>query len=167
MEPLFKISYVRDKKWLKFLYKIMLFRRPIMIIFNVLILLYFVFGIAFSVVNHYVEFVFLGIPLLWFIYIYFVYNRSVNIALKRDLEIHGKPIETSMFITDENIRYVQSTGAEFFTNYSDIKKVIRTNQYVVFYTKTKLYCAFKDDDFSVGNIEEFLLYLKNKGIKVK
>ncbi len=97
----------------------------------------------------------------------FIYIRNVNITLKRDLEMHGKPVEVTVIVTDENITSLQSTGTEIHLNYADVKKAFHTKKYIYLQTKTNLLCSFKKEGFSIGNEVGFLMFLRNKGIKIK
>ena len=87
--------------------------------------------------------------------------------IKRDIEMHGKPIEVSVAVSDECIKQTQSTGSEFTLKYIDVKKVVKTKKYIYLQSKAKLLYSFKIDSFSVGSVEEFLKFLSDKGIKVK
>ncbi len=103
----------------------------------------------------------------WFGYIAVLYAKSVKSIIKRDLEVHSKPIEITVVVTDEAIKQINSTGSETALNYGDIKKVVKTKKYIYLISKTNMYYTFKRDSFSVGDEKEFIGFLKSKGIKAK
>ena len=167
MEKLFENKYTRDKEWAKDAYSYIHFRRPIIIVFDVLFALYLIIGVFNSITTRIIDWYFITIPFIWCILIVFLYSKNVNTILKRDLELHGKVIEVNVTVTKDLIIQSQSTGSEFQLNYCDIKKVVRTKKYIYLCSKTNMLYSFKRDSFSIGVADDFLLFLKNKGINVK
>ena len=101
------------------------------------------------------------------LFIAFMYRKNVVTMIKRDQEIHGKEIEVNLTVTEELIKQSQSTGSEFQLNYRDIKRAIKTKKYIYLWSKTNMLYSLKLDSFSVGTADDFLIFLRNKGIKVK
>lgn len=165
MEILFENKYTRDKEWAKDVYSYIYFRRPIIIVFDVLFALYFIVGI-YLIFTSSVYWSYIFTPLVWYALTIFLYWRNVNTVIKRDLELHGKAIEVIVTVTDDIIKQSQSTGSEYQLNYNDIKRVIKTKKYICLWSKTNMLYSFKKDSFSIGSAEDFLFFLKNKGIKV-
>ena len=85
--------------------------------------------------------------------------------MKRDIELHGKAIEVDMYVTDEAIDMKQSTGSVTTLKYTDIKKVVKTSKFYYVWSKSNMLYTFKKSGFSKGNAEEFLSFLRDKGIK--
>lgn len=155
-------------------YRYFYFRRPFAIFLNVFFVLYFILGVLYFIldisgliVTTSMYWLWIAISLIWYVLLLFRYNINVKTVILRDLEIHGKPIEVTASVTDEVIRYKQSTGSELQLNYIDIKKVIQTKQYIYLRSKTNLLYPFKKDSFSIGNEKEFITFLRNKGMKLK
>ncbi len=167
MEILFENKYTRNKEWAKDVYGYMYFRRPIIIVLYILFAIYMFLGIYNSITYNIVNWTYILIPIIWCVFGAFLYKRNVNTVIKRDLELHGKEIEVTVTVTENIIKQSQSTGSEFQLNYSDIKKVVQTKKYLYLWSKTNLLYSFKRSSFSCGNADEFLLFLKNKGVKVK
>lgn len=167
MEILFENKYSRDKEWAKDIFGYLNIRRPLTIVLDVFFSLYLVAGIYRLVADKVVEFGFFIAPLLWVALMLYIYNKNVRVTLKRDLEIHGKPIEIAVTVTDEIIRQTQSTGSEFQLNYIDIKRVVITKKYIYLWSKANLLYSLKKDAFLVGSSEEFLAFLKSKGVMVR
>ncbi|MGN0518033.1 MAG: YcxB family protein [Acutalibacteraceae bacterium] len=174
MEILFENKYTRDEEMVKDIYRYFYFRRPFAIFLNVLFVLYFILGVLYFIldisgliVTTSTYWFLIAIPPIWYVLLLFRYNINVKTAIQRDLEIHGKPIEVTVSVTDEVIRYKQSTGSELQLNYIAIKKVIQTKKYIYLRSKTNLLYPFKKDSFSIGNEKEFITFLNNKGMKLK
>ncbi len=167
MEILFKNNYTRDKEWAIDIYRYIYFRRPIMIAFFVLFAFYLIWGIYDSIVGNSFNWCFVSLSLVWAALVILLYNKNVKTIIKRDIEIHGKAIEVTVTVTDESIKQTQSTGSEYQLNYNDIKMAVHTKNYIYLWSKTNLLYSFKKDSFSIGNKEDFLIFLKNKGIKVR
>ncbi len=167
MEILFENKYTRDKEWAKDVYSYIYFRRPIIIVLDIIFALYILIGIYNSITSNVIDWVHILIPIVWCLFGVLVYSRNVNTVIKRDLELHGKAIEVTVTVAEDIIKQSQSTGSEFQFNYCDIKKVVKTKKYIYLWSKTNMIYSFKSDSFSLGTVEEFLMFLKNKGLKVK
>ncbi len=167
MDVLFENSHIRDKEGTKDVYGYICFRRPIIIVFYVIFALHILANIynAIAIDIYYGYYIFF--PVIWVALVVFLYNKRVNTTIKRDLELHGKAIEFTLRVTEDMIKLSQSTGSEFQINYRDIKKVVQTRKYIYLWSKTNMLYPFKKDAFTVGNADEFLLFLKNKGMKLK
>lgn len=168
MEILFENSYIRNKEWAKAVYGYITFCRPFMIACNVYFVLYIVFAVVrliiFRDIDMYLMYSFI-LPIIFVFSQVCAYAQNIKITLNRDLEAHGKHIEVRTSATDECLTIVQSTGSETRLNYADVKKAIQIKKYIFLQTKTKLLYTFKKDGFSVGKEEDFLEFLRNKGVK--
>lgn len=167
MEILFENKYTRDKEWAKNVYSYIHFRRPIIIVFDVIFALYLIIGVFNSITTRSIDWYHILIPIIWFILVVLIYARNVKTVIKRDLELHEKAIEVNIKVTEDLIIQVQSTGSEFQLNYCDIKKVVQTKKYIYLWSKTNMLYSFKKDSFTRGNLEEFLCFLEKKGIKFR
>ncbi len=168
MDILFENKYTRDNKWAKDVYGYLNFRRPLHIAFYVFFGLFISFHLfMFFVYGNIASLIYLIIPAFWFAFVIMMYFKNIRITMQRDMEMHGKPIEISVMVTDEIITQKQSTGSELKLNFSDIKKAVVTKNYIYLWSKTNLIYSFKKDGFIVGNAADFLTFLKSKGIKVK
>ena len=167
MDVLFENRYIKDKEGTKDVYSYIYFRRPIIIVFYVIFALHILANIynAIAIDIYYGYYIFF--PVIWVALVVFLYNKRVNTTIKRDLELHGKAIEFTLRVTEDMIKLSQSTGSEFQINYRDIKKVVQTRKYIYLWSKTNMLYPFKKDAFTVGNTDDFLLFLKNKGMKIK
>lgn len=166
METLFENTYTRDGEWAKDCYGYIYFRRPIVIVLDVLAVLYLVWGVYDLAVNSVINA--LGIfPFFWAVMSVLLYRKNCKLTMQRDFEMHGRPIEMTTTLTNKGIAISQSTGALYRISYTDIKKVVQTKKYIYLWSKTNMFYPMKKDGFSVGNGEELLRFLRNKGIKAK
>lgn len=163
MEILFQNNYVRNREFVRAVLVNSLFRHPFIIAIDV----FFGLNLVFSLMRETIEVFSVLFPIIWFATKVLIFIKNVNIVLKRDLEMHGKPVEITMTVLNDNIRQRLSTGSETRFNYTDIKRAVQTKKYIYLFTKSKLILSFEKDSFSIGNEHEFLLFLKNKGVKVK
>lgn len=164
METLFENKLMRDAEWAKDCYGYIYFRRPIMIVLDVLAVLYLIWGVYDLVVNSVINVVII-FPVFLVVLTTLVYRKNSKMSLKRDFEVHGKAIEIVTTVTDKGVEMSMSTGALYRVSFNDIKKVVQTKKYIYLWSKTNTLYPLKKDSFSVGSAEDFLLFMRNKGIK--
>lgn len=167
MEVLFENKYTRDKEWAKDIYGYIYFRRPMMIVLSIIFLLYLLIGIYNLMIACAVDWFYIFFPVAWYAYIAFSYRRIARTVINRDLEMHGKAIEVTVTVSEDVIKQTQSTGSEFQLNYGGIKRAVQTKKYVYLWSKTNMLYSLKKESFSLGSTDDFIFFLKNKGIKVK
>lgn len=167
MEVLFTNSYTRDEKLIKEIYRYEYFRRKLLIIFDIVVILSLLSNILILVVEKKCYWgVFILAP-LYFLYKFFCYWRQVRIIIKRDQEVHGKEISVETIVTNEYIQNTASTGTVNKLEYENIRNVVQTNNLILLRSKANLVYIFQKDAFTIGNAEDFIKFLKDKGIKVK
>ena len=167
METLFENSYVRDEKMLKEIYKYLFFKRKSMIVSYIILLLCFLANLLMALFDGFFNyFILIFIPLFLAIR-FFTYIRTVKIVLKRDAEMHDNEILIEAIATNEFIQNTASNGSVIKLEYDKIKRVTQTKEFILLLSKAKLIYIFKKDAFTKGTPEDFIVFLKNKGIKVK
>lgn len=167
MEVLFENSYTRDEKLIKEIYRYEYFRRKLLIIFDIVMILCLLSNILILVVEKKCYWgVFILAP-LYFFYKFFCYWRQVRMILKRDQEVHGKEISVETIVTNEYIQNTASTGAVNQLAYDNIQNVVQTKNLILLRSEANLVYIFQKDAFTIGNAEDFIRFLKDKGIKVK
>ena len=167
MEILFKNSFVKTEDWIKECNHYSLFRRPLFVAFHILSILVLCFGIYKILFLHLIDIVILFIPIWWFFVVFVLYFRMNKITLKRNQEIYGNNGEVVSEVTKDSIKQIHSNGSQYQIYYDTIKKVHITKKYILLHSKANILYTFKKDGFSVGNEEEFLMFLRNKGIRIK
>jgi len=166
MELLFENRYTRDALWAKDSARYIYFCRPSVILVDILAVLYFAWGVYGCAVSGAFYFLRFFIPIYWGILLFALYRKNSNLVLERDFEVHGRAVEVVLSVGSKEIELRQSTGALYRLSFCDIKKVVQTEKFIYLWSKTNTLYPLKKDGFSVGNPEEFLGFVGNKGIRV-
>lgn len=169
-QPLFTNSYVRDEELAKEFYRYSYFGKPVHKIFAAI----YIFLLAMSVF----AFVKDGNPemLIYCIVIIalvvgmliWVYKRSVKAMLAQsEILLSGElpALEFSFF--DNEIKTKATSGEELTVSYEKIKRVQTTKNLILLSIGMNMFFILKKDAFVLGSYESFVIFLKNKGIKVK
>lgn len=167
MDILFENSYTRNKELLKEIYCYHYFKRKSMIVALVALFICFVTNVllAFFGDAHNLELIIL-LPLFFAFHIY-LYNFQIITTLKRDKEVQGKEIVVQTIVTDDFIQNTSSTGAINKLEFNKIKKAVQTKNLILLMSDAKLFYIFRKDTFTKGNKDDFISFLKYKGIKIK
>ena len=167
MEILFKNSYTRNKELAKEIYRFYYFQRKWLVVIYILFALSFLSNIVLAAVGEsYNIGVLIFVP-LFVVLQFYCYFYQVNTMLKRDDEVHGKEIEVKTIVTDNFIQNTASTGSVNQIEYDKIRNAIQTKNMILLRSKANLIYIFRKDTFEIKTKEEFISFLKAKGIKVK
>lgn len=167
METLFENSYIRNKAFVKEFYRYYYFEKSSVMIAYSVILLSFLISIFLAVFcGIYNWFVFSVVPLLFLFQLY-RYFYQVNIILKRDRELAEEDITVHVAATEDFIQNTTSLGAVGRLGYDKIKVVEQTKNLILLYSKEESVFIFAKNSFEKGTKEEFIAFLKAKGIRVK
>jgi len=167
MEILFKNNYTRTKELAKEFYGYLLFGSPLSIVLNILMVVALVEGIIVTALNNLEGITWTVIIFFLIVYRVYTYFYAVKMMIKRDLEVNGKEIEIEITVTNEHIMSVSTRKDENMLEYGNITKVFQTKNLILVKTKAKLVHIFRKDSFTVGNKDDFIVFLKDKGITVK
>ena len=92
-----------------------------------------------------------------------LYIRTVNLAVKRELEAGGGVFPRRTFrIFEDRIHMRSSTGGEYLVPLSSVKSVRCTKSYIQINTEAKMILVLHRDGFTVGNFEECAGFLRSK-----
>lgn len=167
MEPLFENVYVRDEKVLKEYLGWMLMRRPIDYFLYIVAGVYFVESVVMWFWLEYFN------PFIWILLAVVAalkvigWHRSVKLTLQRDLELNGgEPVQLEIAVTEDAIRAQTRQDAPEIL-FSSIKKVTQTKNLIILISKARLAFVLTRDGFTRGTADEFLKFLRDKGLKVK
>ena len=166
MDILFENKYVNSEEITKEIYMYCYFKRPIWIAVDVFVVLNFLAGFGYLIFEKSLNFcIFAPIIILWQFYLY---RRAVRITSKRIHEIYSeKSTEIQTFVTGENIKMNFSTVAVYEIAYSKFKKAIQTQNLIILFSETNLIYILHKDAFTKGSPEEFISFIKAKGIKIR
>lgn len=166
MDILFKNKYARNKEIVKELYRYQYFQRGFFMFFNTLICLSVLANIVIILLGVLSAISNLILGLLLLFYPVFCYFTQVKMLLKRDKEIFGKEPEIEVIITDE---YMKDANNEKTApiEFDKIKVVKQTKNLILIRTKARLIYILPKDTFTVGSKDEFIDFLRKKGVVVK
>lgn len=167
MEILFENSYVRDKELAKDIYSYYYLKRKELVVYYVLISLAFIANILIALFEKIYNWGFIILFPLLFLFQLYCYFRQVNAVVKRDEEVHGKGIEVKTIVTNEYIQNTAATGAVNKLGYDKIRYAVQTKNLILLRSKANLIYIFRKDTFTKGTLDDFVTFLRAKGIKVK
>ena len=161
MEILFENTYTRTEASAKEIFRYFFFKRKLLIALGVLFLLTLI-------LNAYAGDWMIVIMLCVFFVLFFAfgYSRNVNLIIRRDEEISPNPITVSTVVTDGYIQPSTSLGSVYKIYFRDIKQAAQTKNYILLTTKAMQILAFRKAGFSKGTPEEFIAFLRTKGLKI-
>lgn len=172
-EILFENSHVRDKATVKEMYSYEFFKKPKQIVLFALLAFFVILYVGVNIW----EYVYYGIwSMEYWIFVpwllislleFLMYKVSVKTTLKRDLEVCGKELEAKFKVTSDSIIGESMTGSVTETGFDKIKSAVQTKNLIILRSKANLLFVFRKDGFSIGTKEDFVAFLKNKGIKVR
>ena len=96
-----------------------------------------------------------------------VYNLANKLAANMASALPDQNGKLVTEVTDACITLFSPDGEQSKLSYDAVEKCSLTKNYILLYTNEKTVFAFKKDGFSVGSANEFLAFLKEKGIKIK
>jgi hypothetical protein len=95
------------------------------------------------------------------------YHSQVKAMVQRDKEMSGgKPLCCEISVSENEIT-LSALESRSSVAMSNIKSAFETENYIVVLTKARLMFIFKKDSFTKGNLDDFIAFLKERGIKVK
>ena len=159
---LFESRYVSDEQWFNEIYGYIYLRRPInLIIAGILavysILMIFIFKSATLLV---VTIVLVAVRLA-------MYSVAKKREPARIKEMYGENVGVIASVFDDCIRYSTTSGNNFRVHYTDMKAVESTEHYILIFSKTNSIYTLKKEWFTHGNANDFMNFMRSKGIKVK
>lgn len=166
METLFENKYVRDESIMKEVYQYFYFKRPLYLILDTIIGLVFVANLAMWLSGNGINYVILLAVPLFILVRFIIYRGAVDMLMKQDKDMYkGKPVKVQNYVTEHGIKTVIFKGVNNIL-YHNIKKVIQTKHLIVLCAQNNAMYVFKQDSFTKGTMEEFVAFLKEKGLKV-
>ena len=167
MDILFKNSYVKSKDDIKDFYRFYCFKRKWIIAFDIMIGISFCANVLSALLGYsYNISVFVGtalfVALQFFSYFYLVKKIET-----RDRNLYQGEIKVELAATNDYIRMLSSAGLDRQLGYDAITGVIQTKKLIFICSNDKLAYFIRKDSFEIGSEEDFLLFLKSKGVQVK
>ncbi len=169
MEVLFENQFICSKDYYKEYYKYSYFKKPIMLVLNIILCICFTINVLFMIfpklsnTNIYTAQLYIANVLVILCVEIYIYIKNVNLAYNRDLERNkGKSIQIKLLVTKDNINVLSDLEKGTNIEFKNIEKAIKTKNYYILVSKAKLGIAFKKDSFVKETAEEFEKFLKQK-----
>lgn len=165
METLFVNQYYRTAEVDKEIYKVLYLQR-------ISIYLYFGYMLLLGIIMYILYGIFplilvLVIILAYCIALFFGYRKTVKTSCKRTEETLGPNPLMYIEIAADQIRTFGPRGYRGEYNYYQLKKVIQTKNLILLQTNANLVHILHKQGFSPASCEDFLQFLRSKGLKVK
>ena len=108
-----------------------------------------------------------ALAVFYVIYFIYRYKRSVILTRRRIDELTGGvPNVENSYVTDTHIYVHESaTNAEITLEISSLARVYETDTLIIVKTGSKLVIFFSKSGFTKGTPEDFVAFLKSKGVK--
>lgn len=173
MDSLYVNRYKRDEGLFKELYRYFYLTRPIHILIYVISAIVYAEAITcvilYGRIGKVAAFLLIAMTVSLLVRV-FNYFSQTKMAIKRDREIVGssdKKVDFNVTVTDEFIK-CGADGIGFNTiAYDSVRVVKQTKNLILICTKARLVYTLRKDSFEVGTKDEFLAFMRSKGITVK
>ena len=170
METKFEATYVRDEKFAKEFYSYYAYKRPVGIFVTIVCIVVIAYGII-DILS--ADYYFAALSIVLGVYVLGLrairVKNAIKVSLERDKETnHGNFVELTNTVTENSI-FIKTSINEGITEYamSSVKKLCRSKNYIYLVTEAKLVIVFDINAFSVGTPEEFVEFIRSKGIKTQ
>ena len=174
MPVLFKNEYVsslNDIKRINERYFYFLLHSPIRIVLYSFILLGTIANIInFAVMGIWKMSATAGIIYVVFIVLYeiWLYRRSMKIWRARRIELNGEQdINVVYEITEDTVSSRSSVGEDVNISLDSVMKIRQSKNLIFMLTRAKIVYTLRKDAFTVGTAEEFVQFMRDKGINAK
>lgn len=169
MQTIFENQFICTKEYYNEYYKYICFKKPIMIIINIILSINFIVSISsiiFPQLNmleaNTAEANIASVLIILCLQLY-VFFRNKNLAYNRALERNkGNPMEVKILITEKDIDIFTNSKKDMNIEFANIEKTIETKNYYTLVGKAKLAIVLKKDGFIKGTTNEFKKFLKQK-----
>ena len=166
MEPLFENIHTQDKSFYKEIYSYFHFRRPITVATFILCGICFISQLALAIFDLEYNLAIMILMALFPLFKLFAYVNQVNSITKRNKEISTEAISICSTVYEDHLEISASNGSTLNIEISKIRSVVQTKNYIILRSDARLLYSFSKDGFTKGTKDEFIAFLKSKGIKV-
>ena len=166
MDSLFENTYTADKSFYQELYSYFHFRRPITVATFILCGICFTSQLALAIFDLEYNIGIMILTALFPLFKLFMYVNQVNSLTKRNKEISTEALSICSTVYEDHLEISASNGSTLNLELSKIRSAVHTKNYVVLRSDARLIYSFGKDGFTKGTKDEFIAFLKSKGIKV-
>ena len=170
MPVLFESSHSMTKDFYKEIFSFYHFQRHSKIIQLIVIILFVALMLWLTILDSFkspIFYIALGLWVFILVLHFFTYFLQVNLTVKRNAELSkNAPITVTIAAAENSLKFNTSLGTNVEVDFSAIKKTFQSKNYIVLVSSNNLMYAFRKDNFTVGNCEDFLKFLRAKGYKI-
>ena len=173
MNELFRVEFISsldDEKYVRERYIYYIKHRPA----NIILLLFFILGIVELVLTLSVGaninwvLLYFGYFLLIVIIDIYRYRKTVKRWKAQRLEVYGdRDVPITMTISSDGITQSTPELAEMTLSLDKFEKMLITKNLIILRTKARLFVSLRKDSFTVGTPEEFIQFMRQKGVKIR
>lgn len=167
MDTLFVNRHTRNRALAKELYGYYYFRRPLSLVTWSVLLLCLAANVTFGVLGNKISGMVSVALAACLLLRFYSYYYMVNTMVKRDLELYEKEVEVETVVREDGTEVTTSFGETIALRYHTVKTVFQTKNYIFLRTKSNLIHIISRNGFTIGTSEDFLRFLKDKGLRVK
>ena len=167
-EPLFKSSFIRDKSTANDIVKAMILEIRMMKFVYVAAIISLIFSFAFLIIQNWNISPFqLKIEIITYVYPSVLLMLVGVVIRARNIPKGGQSEEEFVFTDNEMVW--TSAGKTYTYAIKSISMYYDAKDYIIVIPngKTPMMPAIKKDSFTVGTSDEFIAFLKSKGVKIQ
>jgi len=169
MQTIFENQFICTKDYYKEYYKYIYFKKPIILIINIILSINFIVSILSMIFPKLVVLdantakANIATVLIVLCLQVYIFLRNKNLAYNRALERNkGNPMEVKLLIAEKDINIFINSKKDMSIEFTNIEKVIETKNYYILVSKAKQAISLKKDGFIKGTSKEFKEFLKQK-----
>jgi len=174
METIFENQYAHNKQFFNEFFGYHYFRKPARIASNMLFAIAFVLGLlyffhpGFAIKHNQTAMMFISIPAVFWSALAAKLFRYRQLGKRQELEINaGKKLDAKMHVYNNYIVVISPAGIQNTIPFYHVKTVAKTKNLYILHTQSKLEVIFERNSFTKGTVEDFVVFLRHKGYKVK
>ncbi len=171
MPVLFESKYIRSRELFKEIFFYYNFRRfpriVLLVIMGVLLAVNLFFAFILPSQDNDLNIAGCIVAVIFFLAYFVNYQLLIRLCLKREKEISSQSSVTyTSCVTEKSLIHSSSSGSRIEIDLSKIRKAFQTENYILLMSEARLMYSFNKNDFTVGNVEDFLQFLRSKGYKI-
>ena len=167
MEEKFRCEVRHSEALYKELYSYMFFKRPIYVIIYILLGLCLLDWVLLLTVLGETNYLLILVIVAFFVLEYYLYSSSVKNAVKRGKEMYGGFAQDEVVIYDDKLTLTGTKGVTVELPLNKVKKIYVLKNLIVLMSDAKLMYIMTKSGFTLGTSDEFLDFLREKGIYKK
>ena len=169
MDILFENTHLFDEAFIKEFTRNSYLKRPMMIIYYILLALALAMGVALYALQGLTNltlFIFLYVPLC-LLMTYIRYRRAISVTVSRMKEVNGgTPEESRTQVFEDKLKILSPRGETDFS-LDVFKSASFSKNYLFLRSKARQVVAFSKTGVTQGDMEGLVQFLESKGISVR